>query len=63
MYSANTSFRIVALIELFLEDIIFSLIDIYNTGTEKESADARFFVEKELIGADGVSFMGDMFDG
>ena len=65
MYSSNTSFRIVLAIELFLEKIILALIDIYNTGTEKntEAADARFFVEKELIGADGVSFVGDMFDG
>ena len=65
MYSSYTSFRVVAAIKLFLEKIVLSLINIYNTGTEKytEAVDARFFVEKELVGADGVSFVGDMFDG
>ena len=57
MYSSDNLFRIVAAIELFLEKVVLSLINIYNTGTEKytEAINARFFIEKELVGADGVS--------
>ena len=64
MYSSYTSFRVVATIELFLEKVVLSLINIYNTRTEKytEATDARFFIEKELVGTDRIAFMSDMFD-
>ena len=64
MYSSDTSFRVVVAIELFLEKIVLTLVNIDNTRTEKytEATNARFFIEKELVGADGVSFVSHMFN-
>ena len=65
MNSTNSTFWVVASVELCFQKIILSLIHINNTGTEEDTktADARLFVEKELVGADGIAFVSHMFDG